>query len=516
MTNFFSTLTRRFFPAGVILALGAIMLPSALLSSALLSSAQAQQQSQPMIRMEVPLIITPVSDWQIKHTDFDPATDGFKFPNIFKNNFISEFDVSTAGLCGGMAYASLDYYYAKKPIPDQMYLPAEGSLLQDYLYGRQVNSLESNIDKWAEVSFNPFGSRNSEFFNWGMQRDNGGRVEELKRVIDSGNPAVIHLKSCDQKGCIGDHQVVAVGYEIGPEKADLKIKVSDSNHPGRELTLVPRPGRQVYTYEELEGGDGENSWLTYFVDANYRPQTPPKIPRYVYPNDGKYHALEIELTTGNDDLRGGNDNVSLRIRGWDGFERNWPNINKSKRWIGGSINGERFYFGRGVSKAALRDMTISTKFGGSTITGDNWDLQGVKVWAVGHGIQDYIFQLPNEEDNQVKRFTRWDKSYTVTFNETAPTDPAAARVSKREPTTLERGFDRPGGDYKSFVMTTSNYRLECQKTCEVSEQCKAWTYFKAEGENGACFLKDELPAKRRDACCISGIKMKYLKEDLNR
>ncbi len=510
MTNFFSTPIRGSYLGGLILALGAISLPMALPSSA-----QAQQQSQPMIRMEVPLIVTPLTDWEVKRTEFDPVTDSFKFSNRFQNNFVSEFDISTSGLCGGMAYASLDYYYAKKPIPDQRFLPADQSVLQAYLYDRQVDSIKDNLDKWAEVQFNPLGARNSEFFQWGMQRDNGGRVEELKRIIDSGNPAVIHLKSCDKPGCFGDHQVVANGYALGPEKADLKIFVYDSNFPGEEMTLVPRPDREVYTYVEVEGTNKEKSWLTYFVDANYKPQTPPNIPRYVYPNDGKYHALEFELTTGNDDLRGGRDYISIRVRGWDGFDKKWDNVSRGVRWIGGSTQGGRLIFNRGIAKDALRDMTIYKRLGGKA-TADNWDLKRVKVWAVGYGIRDYILELPTGDEDLVMRFTNRSSEKTFTFNENPPAAAEDLRASVREPTTLERGFDRPGGDYQSFVMTTSNYRLECQKTCEVSEQCKAWTYYKVEGENGACFLKDQLPAKRRDACCVSGIKIKYLREDLNR
>ena len=50
-----------------------------------------------------------------------------------------------------MSYAALDFYYAKKPIPTQDFRPAVNTPLHDYIYGRQVKSLEQNIDKWAEL-----------------------------------------------------------------------------------------------------------------------------------------------------------------------------------------------------------------------------------------------------------------------------------------------------------------------------------------------------------------------------
>src|SRR5262245_8036230 len=88
------------------------------------------------------------------HTSFDPAVHGFKFSNTFVNNPV--FDVRTSGLCGGMVYSALDYYSAHMTVPQQDYEPSEGTPLRSYIYGRQVNSLERNLDKWAELKVNPF------------------------------------------------------------------------------------------------------------------------------------------------------------------------------------------------------------------------------------------------------------------------------------------------------------------------------------------------------------------------
>ena len=97
-------------------------------------------------------------------TNFDPVRHGFRFANTFAG-----IDVSSryGGLCGGMVYTELDYYYANMPIPQQTYAPSNRYPLQSYIYKRQAKSAqESNADKWAELGFNPGGARNNEFFNW--------------------------------------------------------------------------------------------------------------------------------------------------------------------------------------------------------------------------------------------------------------------------------------------------------------------------------------------------------------
>src|SRR5690348_4708372 len=51
---------------------------------------------------------------------FDPATHGFAFPNAFVNEVLTLPNgarITTAGRCGGMAYAALDYFLAGQPVP---------------------------------------------------------------------------------------------------------------------------------------------------------------------------------------------------------------------------------------------------------------------------------------------------------------------------------------------------------------------------------------------------------------
>ncbi|GAA1616434.1 hypothetical protein ACFQY4_18310 [Catellatospora bangladeshensis] len=214
-----------------------------------------------------------------RNTAFQPAVHGFKFVNTFVSEPIS--GVKFGGLCGGMSYASLDYYFRSMRIPQQNTLPPNGSTLQSYIYNRQVNSIVDNADKWAELLVNPFGWRTQEFFNWGLQDYDGGRLQELRWLVDTGRPAPLGLFAAGNGGVAPHHQVVAIGYDmgryrgdLGAFKEDLKIFVSDPNYPGERLTLVPSPGTTSYRYLEHP----EKSWMTYFVDRKYQVGNPPSLP----------------------------------------------------------------------------------------------------------------------------------------------------------------------------------------------------------------------------------------------
>lgn len=207
------------------------------------------------------------------HTSFDVQQHGFRFSNSFDNyRFFGPIEIDLAGRCGGMSYSALDYFFSQMPIPPQPDLPVEGSYLSTYISSRQERSIWNEIDKWVELSFNPGGARNSEFFNWGLQEDGSGSLGQLIREIDAGRPTVLGLFSVSSGDPSHHHQVVAVGYERASGGSPLSISVYDSNHPGVEKVLQPHPQELQYTYPD--SSDGER-WLTYFVDLNYRVHRPP-------------------------------------------------------------------------------------------------------------------------------------------------------------------------------------------------------------------------------------------------
>lgn len=72
---------------------------------------------------------------------------------------------------------------------------------------------------------------------------------------------------------------------------------------------------------------------------------------------------------------------------------------------------------------------------------------------------------------------------------------------------LEADVDRPGGDYRSFVMSRPDPVL-CQATCESESQCKSWTMtLKPFNGVNRCWLKSSIrPARTNVRGVISGIK----------
>ncbi|MGC2080578.1 MAG: PAN domain-containing protein [Xanthobacteraceae bacterium] len=62
----------------------------------------------------------------------------------------------------------------------------------------------------------------------------------------------------------------------------------------------------------------------------------------------------------------------------------------------------------------------------------------------------------------------------------------------------------PGRDYKDFELHEGpDY---CQKACMKDEKCEAWTWVKQglQGKLRHCWLKNAVPRRVSDPCCVSG------------
>lgn len=326
-----------------------------------------------------------------KTTSFDPQKHGFVFANTFQTELFLQ-DMRFGGLCGGMSYAALDYYFANQEAPKQTFRPAVKTPLFDRIYERQQTSTTSNLDKWAELFVNPFGSRTDEFFRWGLQKSGGGRLEELCNLIDQGKPCPLGLFKGGNGGTGPHHQVVAIGYELGRYKGDLgehqsdvKIFIYDPNFPKRRMTLVPNLSKKSYYYLE----DPACEWMTYFVDRKYSPVPPLSLSAPSVTTDGKVQELLLEIRTGGDDLRGGNDNLNVHVTLKNGTRETYPNVNKGGRWIGNYTETVPLKLRTPIKLEDIASIDLQTTFGGG-LFGDNWNMDTLRIFAKIGGTSDRL------------------------------------------------------------------------------------------------------------------------------
>jgi hypothetical protein len=71
----------------------------------------------------------------------------------------------------------------------------------------------------------------------------------------------------------------------------------------------------------------------------------------------------------------------------------------------------------------------------------------------------------------------------------------------------QNGFDRRGSDYLKFDILDGDPEV-CATRCEVDARCRAWSfsYPNADGTVAVCWLKNRVPPRVEDKCCVSGVR----------
>ncbi|HWQ15078.1 MAG TPA: hypothetical protein VNL77_19935 [Roseiflexaceae bacterium] len=175
---------------------------------------------------------------------FTPSEHGFRFLNSFAG-YPLPFTVpalpllpnvpASYGLCGGMAAAAADFFFAGRRVPQQESVPDRRTALYRYLFRRQVDS------------FSPLGEPVLRFHRWGNMPEDGplgtwqrtlAEFEQLRALFDSGVPAApIGLVYAGPDAPLWEnHQVLACGYTATP--AGYDIRVYDPNYPLNEQVVV--------------------------------------------------------------------------------------------------------------------------------------------------------------------------------------------------------------------------------------------------------------------------------------
>ncbi len=70
----------------------------------------------------------------------------------------------------------------------------------------------------------------------------------------------------------------------------------------------------------------------------------------------------------------------------------------------------------------------------------------------------------------------------------------------------QEGFDRPGGDYSSFVVRSGD-PAACAARCDREGRCKAWSFvYPTANARAMCWLKSDVPNRAENKCCVSGVR----------
>src|SRR5260370_40123317 len=69
----------------------------------------------------------------------------------------------------------------------------------------------------------------------------------------------------------------------------------------------------------------------------------------------------------------------------------------------------------------------------------------------------------------------------------------------------QTNFDRPGGDYTHSEVASGD-PADCALTCERDRRCRSWSFnYPTDAMIRAmCWLKNGVPARVQDNCCVSG------------
>lgn len=190
-------------------------------------------------------------------TLFSAAMDGFEFVNFFEIKLPVKFALPLAGeidlnkvvfgLCGGMCYAALDYFYAKQK-PPQFAAPQELPLpLTVYLCERQIASLSLpalvKIIEWMAQGDDVLAAR--------MLRS---ELPKLRRALDKGSPSVVCLIRAEPGASLTqNHQVVVTGYDLEAVPGSVVLSLYDPNHPLDAPTLTLGLAKDGFSIRQSSG-----------------------------------------------------------------------------------------------------------------------------------------------------------------------------------------------------------------------------------------------------------------------
>jgi hypothetical protein len=175
-------------------------------------------------------------------TNFDPKSHGYSFINRFEFKGFSKFLKTVSnkfiyGMCGGMVFSALDFYFDQKKIPDYPKVDQIPEIYAKYLWKRQAESTSFSV-LLKIVLLAGLTTKKS------IQKS---ITYELPIIIDRLNdklpaPLVI-IRSSLLQNPTHNHQVLVTGYE--DHEDHMKLLMYDPNHPKSEPYLIIQKNEEL-------------------------------------------------------------------------------------------------------------------------------------------------------------------------------------------------------------------------------------------------------------------------------
>ena len=179
-------------------------------------------------------------------TDFTPSLHGFSFRNRFSGQMLPSFiskipgiskilstSQSYHGLCGGMCFATYDFFLAKRTVLSVNAVPESGTPLYCYLYQRQIDT------------YGPCGKFIAKFAFWTalpdsrVQKLTSNELEKVITQLDNGQAIIlglVYVSIVDTLAIWLNHQVLAYSYSEDPKS--INIKIYDPELPCRDDVII--------------------------------------------------------------------------------------------------------------------------------------------------------------------------------------------------------------------------------------------------------------------------------------
>jgi hypothetical protein len=193
---------------------------------------------------------------------FKTSSHGFRFGNSFTavpaKHPIPKLPQFTKrfGLCGGMSAAAIDWFVAKRQIPQVISVPAQGTPLYKYLFDRQLATFGNKWSyvykfiKWMALPLNnkrlvsPIPGKSIPLVK-GTRRRTREEFNKIVSEMRKGRPVVLGLvrvKATSSLKVWANHQVVAYSVQQHRDHRSgalpggtltATFSVYDPNHPRR-------------------------------------------------------------------------------------------------------------------------------------------------------------------------------------------------------------------------------------------------------------------------------------------